>query len=237
MELLLTVDACKQDKAKRVTAVIPLFPYSRQDKRLTTGTPMSAELMSKLMAAAGIDQVITMDLHSKIVEKFFSDIVSLKAEPVFIDWIGTNICGLQDCVIVSPDGGGASRVRDLAEKMNLDFSVFQKKRIVANEVETMTLSDPDKVRGRVAVLIDDMIDTCGTLVLAVRKLKEAGATKVYAIATHGIFSGQAIERIENSEDLDLVVVTNTIPKLESCEKIRWIDVSPLFAQAIIEASA
>jgi ribose-phosphate pyrophosphokinase len=121
--------------------------------------------------------------------------------------------------------------------MNLDFCVIQKKRIIANEVETMTLSDPDKVRGRVAVLIDDMIDTCGTLVLAVRKLKEAGATKVYAIATHGIFSGQAIERIENSEDLDLVVVTNTIPKLESCEKIRWIDVSPLFAQAIIEASA
>ena len=171
MELLLMTDACKQDKAKTVTAVLPLLPYSRQDRITTPGTPLSASLIAKLMSGAGIDNVISMDLHSESIKNIFSDMgfSDLKAEPIFRDWI--KLQRWKTCVIVSPDAGGASRAQSLSEQLEVDFCVIRKERIKANEVKSMTLYDPEKVQGRVAVIIDDMFDTCSTLILASKVTK------------------------------------------------------------------
>ncbi|XP_044587618.1 phosphoribosyl pyrophosphate synthetase isoform X1 [Cotesia typhae] len=260
MELLIMINACKIASASRVTAVIPCFPYARQDKKdkggdgtdknvvmkinewkfrdfvpdLTTSrAPISAKLVANMLSVAGADHIITMDLHASQIQGFFDiPVDNLFAEPAVLKWIKENINEWRNSIIVSPDAGGAKRVTSIADRLNVEFALIHKERKKANEVASMVLVGD--VKDRVAILVDDMADTCGTICHAAEKLLEAGATKVYAILTHGIFSGPAISRINNA-CFEAVVVTNTIPQdehMKDCPKIQCIDVSMMFAEAV-----
>jgi len=233
MELLIMINACKIASAARVTAVIPCFPYARQDKKDKSRAPISAKLVANMLSVSGADHIITMDLHASQIQGFFDiPVDNLYAEPAVLKWIRENIPDWRTCVIVSPDAGGAKRVTSIADRLNVDFALIHKERKKANEVASMVLVGD--VRDRCAILVDDMADTCGTMCHAVQKLTEAGASKVYAILTHGIFSGPAIPRI-NAADFEAIVVTNTIPQdsnMRECSKIQTIDVSMILAEAI-----
>ncbi|XP_058837863.1 ribose-phosphate pyrophosphokinase 1 isoform X3 [Topomyia yanbarensis] len=251
MELLIMINACKIASASRVTAVIPCFPYARQDKKDKTGddklamlmktnewkfrsrAPISAKLVANMLSVAGADHIITMDLHASQIQGFFDiPVDNLYAEPAVLKWIRENIAEWRNSIIVSPDAGGAKRVTSIADRLNVEFALIHKERKKANEVASMVLVGD--VKDRVAILVDDMADTCGTICHAADKLVEAGATKVYAILTHGIFSGPAISRINNA-CFEAVVVTNTIPQdghMNDCPKIQCIDVSMMFAEAV-----
>ncbi|KAL1782938.1 ribose-phosphate pyrophosphokinase 1 [Sigmodon hispidus] len=209
MELLIMINACKIASASRVTAVIPCFPYARQDKKDKSRAPISAKL------------------------GFFDiPVDNLYAEPAVLKWIRENISEWRNCTIVSPDAGGAKRVTSIADRLNVDFALIHKEWKKANEVDRMVLVGD--VKDRVAILVDDMADTCGTICHAADKLLSAGATRVYAILTHEIFSGPAISRINNA-CFEAVVVTNTIPqedKMKHCSKIQVIDISMILAEAI-----
>ncbi|KAG9341719.1 hypothetical protein JZ751_018783 [Albula glossodonta] len=215
MELLIMINACKIASASRVTAVIPCFPYARQDKKDKSRAPISAKLVANMLSG------------------FFDiPVDNLYAEPAVLKWIKENIPEWKNCTIVSPDAGGAKRVTSIADRLNVDFALIHKERKKANEVDRMVLVGD--VKDRVAILVDDMADTCGTICHAADKLLSAGATKVYAILTHGIFSGPAISRINNA-CFEAVVVTNTIPqeeKMKHCPKIQVIDISMILAEAI-----
>ncbi|CAD6213504.1 GSCOCG00004103001-RA-CDS [Cotesia congregata] len=252
MELLIMINACKIASASRVTAVIPCFPYARQDKKDKGGdgtdknvvmkinewkfrsrAPISAKLVANMLSVAGADHIITMDLHASQIQGFFDiPVDNLFAEPAVLKWIKENINEWRNSIIVSPDAGGAKRVTSIADRLNVEFALIHKERKKANEVASMVLVGD--VKDRVAILVDDMADTCGTICHAAEKLLEAGATKVYAILTHGIFSGPAISRINNA-CFEAVVVTNTIPQdehMKDCPKIQCIDVSMMFAEAV-----
>ncbi|XP_037047511.1 ribose-phosphate pyrophosphokinase 1 isoform X2 [Bradysia coprophila] len=263
MELLIMINACKIASASRVTAVIPCFPYARQDKKDKTGdteglakqannnvlkynewkfrvqpkllsrAPISAKLVANMLSVAGADHIITMDLHASQIQGFFDiPVDNLYAEPAVLKWIKENIPEWRNSIIVSPDAGGAKRVTSIADRLNVEFALIHKERKKANEVASMVLVGD--VKDRTAILVDDMADTCGTTCHAAEKLMEAGATKVYAILTHGIFSGPAISRINNA-CFEAVVVTNTIPQdghMRDCPKIQCIDVSMMFAEAV-----
>ncbi|XP_078041010.1 phosphoribosyl pyrophosphate synthetase isoform X1 [Augochlora pura] len=257
MELLIMINACKIASASRVTAVIPCFPYARQDKKDKGGdggdnsnskkqivmksnewkfrsrAPISAKLVANMLSVAGADHIITMDLHASQIQGFFDiPVDNLFAEPAVLKWIKENIVQWRNSIIVSPDAGGAKRVTSIADRLNVEFALIHKERKKANEVASMVLVGD--VKDRVAILVDDMADTCGTICHAAEKLLEAGATKVYAILTHGIFSGPAISRINNA-CFEAVVVTNTIPQdghMTDCPKIQCIDVSMMFAEAV-----
>ncbi|XP_044587621.1 phosphoribosyl pyrophosphate synthetase isoform X4 [Cotesia typhae] len=238
MELLIMINACKIASASRVTAVIPCFPYARQDKKDKVGNhksraPISAKLVANMLSVAGADHIITMDLHASQIQGFFDiPVDNLFAEPAVLKWIKENINEWRNSIIVSPDAGGAKRVTSIADRLNVEFALIHKERKKANEVASMVLVGD--VKDRVAILVDDMADTCGTICHAAEKLLEAGATKVYAILTHGIFSGPAISRINNA-CFEAVVVTNTIPQdehMKDCPKIQCIDVSMMFAEAV-----
>ncbi|KAL0101455.1 hypothetical protein PUN28_018946 [Cardiocondyla obscurior] len=241
MELLIMINACKIASASRVTAVIPCFPYARQDKKdkdilpdlSTSRAPISAKLVANMLSVAGADHIITMDLHASQIQGFFDiPVDNLFAEPAVLKWIKENIVEWRNSIIVSPDAGGAKRVTSIADRLNVEFALIHKERKKANEVASMVLVGD--VKDRVAILVDDMADTCGTICHAAEKLLEAGATKVYAILTHGIFSGPAISRINNA-CFEAVVVTNTIPQdghMKDCPKIQCIDVSMMFAEAV-----
>merc|ERR1712008_598528 len=233
MELLIMISACKTASAMRVTAVMPYFPYSRQDKKDKSRAPISAKLVANMLSTAGADHIITMDLHASQIQGFFDiPVDNLYAEPAVLKWIRENIEEWQNAIIVSPDAGGAKRGTAIADRLNVEFALIHKERKKANEVDRMVLVGDAK--DRVAILVDDMADTCGTICLAASKLLEAGATKVYAILTHGIFSGPALQRINNA-CFEAVVVTNTIPQdiaMKNCDKIRCIDVSMMFAEAV-----
>lgn len=234
MELLIMINACKIASAARVTAVIPCFPYARQDKKDKSRAPVSAKLVANMLTVAGMDHIITMDLHASQIQGFFDlPVDNLYAEPAVLKWIRENISDWKSSIIVSPDAGGAKRVTSIADNLKVDFALIHKERKKANEVSDMVLVG--NVADRVAILVDDMADTCGTVVKAADKLKEAGATKVYAILTHGIFSGPAISRINASGNFEAVVATNTIPQdqhMIDCDKIRCIDVAMIFAEAL-----
>ncbi|KAM0732756.1 Ribose-phosphate pyrophosphokinase 1 [Formica fusca] len=254
MELLIMINACKIASASRVTAVIPCFPYARQDKKdkgndggdsknqivmksnewkFRSRAPISAKLVANMLSVAGADHIITMDLHASQIQGFFDiPVDNLFAEPAVLKWIKENIVEWRNSIIVSPDAGGAKRVTSIADRLNVEFALIHKERKKANEVASMVLVGD--VKDRVAILVDDMADTCGTICHAAEKLLEAGATKVYAILTHGIFSGPAISRINNA-CFEAVVVTNTIPQdghMKDCPKIQCIDVSMMFAEAV-----
>nr|CAD7568186.1 unnamed protein product [Timema californicum] len=292
MELLIMINACKIASASRVTAVIPCFPYARQDKKdksvlvsflctctgrathplycldlsivhvlfllarlaatithvflrhweapffpigqgqaavevctspicLQSRAPISAKLVANMLSVAGADHIITMDLHASQIQGFFDiPVDNLYAEPAVLKWIRENIVEWRNSIIVSPDAGGAKRVTSIADRLNVEFALIHKERKKANEVASMVLVGD--VKDRVAILVDDMADTCGTICHAAEKLLEAGATKVYAILTHGIFSGPAISRINNA-CFEAVVVTNTIPQeqhMKDCPRIQ-----------------
>ncbi|XP_055958839.1 ribose-phosphate pyrophosphokinase 1 isoform X2 [Patella vulgata] len=233
MELLIMINACKIASACRVTAVIPCFPYARQDKKDKSRAPISAKLVANMITVSGADHIITMDLHASQIQGFFDiPVDNLYAEPAVLKWIKENIPDWRNCCIVSPDAGGAKRVTSIADRLNVDFALIHKERKKANEVASMVLVGD--VTNRIAILVDDMADTCGTVCHAAEKLLEAGALKVYAICTHGIFSGPAITRINNSM-LESVVITNTIPQEEQMKrapKIQCIDISSILAEAV-----
>ncbi|XP_071391036.1 ribose-phosphate pyrophosphokinase 1-like isoform X2 [Centroberyx affinis] len=238
MELLIMIDACKIASASRVTAVIPCFPYARQDKKdklqvRESRAAITAKLVANMLSVSGADHIITMDLHASQIQGFFDiPVDNLYAEPAVLKWIKDNISDWRNCIIVSPDAGGAKRVTSIADRLNVDFALIHKERKKANEVDRMLLVGD--VKDRVAILIDDMADTCGTICHAADKLVSAGSTKVYAILTHGIFSGPAISRID-AAGFEAVVVTNTIPqeeKIKQCSKIQIIDIAIILAEAI-----
>jgi len=235
MELLIMIHACKTASARRITAVIPCFFYARQDKKDKSRAPISAKLIANMLTVAGANHVITMDLHASQIQGFFNiPVDNLYAEPSTLKYIRECIPDYKEgkVVIVSPDAGGAKRATSIADRLDLEFALIHKERKKANFVSRMVLVGD--VKGKTAVLVDDMADTCGTLGKAAQTLVENGATKVYAIVTHGILSGKACEVINNSA-LTQVVVTNTIPhedKKKLCPKIATIDVSPTIAEAI-----
>ncbi|CAI2183696.1 11329_t:CDS:2 [Funneliformis geosporum] len=233
MELLIMINACKTASARRITAVIPCFPYARQDKKDKSRAPISARLVANMITVAGANHVITIDLHASQIQGFFNvPVDNLFCEPSMLKYIKTHIPDWKNGVIVSPDAGGAKRATSIADHLNLDFALIHKERKKANEVSRMVLVGD--VNRKVAIVVDDMADTCGTLALAAKTLKERGATKVYAIVAHGILSGKAIDVI-NGSDLEKLVVTNSIPhedKKAICSKLDTIDISPTLAEAI-----
>ncbi|KAL7273190.1 ribose phosphate diphosphokinase subunit prs4 [Rhizina undulata] len=231
MELLIIIKACKTASARRITAVMPNFPYARQDKKDKSRAPISAKLVANMLQRAGCDHVITMDLHASQIQGFFDvPVDNLYAEPATLRWIRENL-DHRSAVIVSPDAGGAKRATALADRLDLNFALIHKERARPNEVSRMTLVGD--VTGKIAILVDDMADTCGTLVKAADVLVEHGAKEVIAIVTHGILSGNAVEKI-NASRLRTVVVTNTVPhdeKKKACSKLETIDIAPTLAEA------
>ncbi|KAI5451609.1 hypothetical protein NCC49_001591 [Naganishia albida] len=215
MELCIMIHACKIASARRVTAIIPHFMYARQDKKDKSRAPITAKLVANMLREAGCDHVITMDLHASQIQGFFD--------------VPVDNCMLSRPL---PDAGGAKRATSIADRLNIDFALFHKERKKASEIARMVLVGSAK--GKIAVLVDDMADTCGTLGLAAKRLLEEGATKVYAIVTHGILSGPALRVIQES-GLEKLVVTNTIPQQQNCEgcdKIEVVDVSLVLAEVI-----
>ena len=232
MELLLMVDAFKRASARRITAVIPYFGYARQDRRpRSTRVPISAKVVANLLETVGVERVLTMDLHADQIQGFFDiPVDNIYASPVLLSDLKNN--QYPDLVVVSPDVGGVVRARALAKQLGCDLAIIDKRRPKANVSEVMHVIG--EIEGRNCVIMDDMIDTAGTLVKAAEVLKERGAGKVYAYCTHPVFSGPAIERIAASQ-LDEVVITNTIPLTEAaraCPKIRQLSVAYLFAETI-----
>lgn len=233
MELLLMVHACTQASARSITAVIPNFPYARQDRKDKSRVPISAKLIANLLTTSGCDHVITMDLHASQIQGFFSiPVDNLYAEPNVLKWIKDNYKDTNNVMMVSPDAGGAKRVASLADKLDTQFALIHKERAKANEVSRMVLVGD--VEGKSCILVDDMADTCGTLCKASDILLAEGAKEVIAIVTHGIFSGNAIERL-NGSSLKKIVCTNSMPLSEhvkQCPILEIVDISPILAEAI-----
>ncbi|KAM5536207.1 hypothetical protein V8D89_010106 [Ganoderma adspersum] len=233
MEVCIMIHACKIASSKRITAILPLFPYARQDKKDKSRAPITAKLVANMLQKSGCDHVITMDLHASQIQGFFDVPVDkwLYAEPSAIQYIRTNF-HLPDIVIVSPDAGGAKRATSMADRLGVDFALFHKERKKANEVSRMVLVG--HVKDKVAILVDDMADTCGTLCLAAQHLSEAGVAKVYAMVTHGILSGNALKNVDESA-LEKLIVTNTLPQADNvakCSKIEVIDIGNVLAEVI-----
>ena len=233
MELLIMVDALKRASAERISAVIPYFGYARQDRRpRSTRVPISAKVVADLLQTVGVARVLTMDLHADQIQGFFDiPVDNIYASPVLLGDL--RLKNYDDLLVVSPDVGGVVRARAIAKQMDCDLAIIDKRRPKANVSEVMhVIGDID---GRNCVIMDDMIDTAGTLVKAAEVLKDKGAKKVYAYCTHPIFSGPAVERIAQGAALDEIVVTNTIPlssAAKECKKIRQISVANLIAETI-----
>ena len=233
MELLIMVDALRRASAERITAVIPYYGYARQDRRpRSSRVPISAKVVANLLQTMGVARVVTMDLHADQIQGFFNiPVDNIYASPVLLNDLRKK--NYEDLMVVSPDVGGVVRARALAKQLNCDLAIIDKRRPKANVSEVMNIIGD--VAGRNCIVMDDMIDTAGTLVKAAEVLKERGAKSVYAYCTHPIFSGPAIERIAGGNALDEVVVTNTIPlsdAAKACSKIRQLSVAPLVAETI-----
>lgn len=232
MELLIMIDAIKRASAERITAVIPYFGYARQDRKAEPRVPITAKLVANLITTAGANRVLTMDLHADQIQGFFDIPVDhLYAFPVFIDYLKENYESLGDFVVVSPDTGGVKRARYLASFLDLSIAIIDKRRTGYNVAEVMNLVG--EVKGKNAVIVDDIIDTGGTVAKAARKLKEEGAKKVIIMASHPVLSGNAKEKLSD-ESIDEIVVTDSIPITEEkmLPKIKVLSVYKLFAEAI-----
>ncbi|MBP7665746.1 MAG: ribose-phosphate pyrophosphokinase [Burkholderiaceae bacterium] len=232
MELLIMVDALKRASARRITAVIPYFGYARQDRRpRSMRVPISAKVVANLLETVGVERVLTMDLHADQIQGFFDiPVDNIYASPVLLSDLKSK--AYPDLVVVSPDVGGVVRARALAKQLGSDLAIIDKRRPRANVSEVMHVIG--EIEGRNCVIMDDMIDTAGTLVKAAEVLKERGAKRVFAYCTHPILSGPAVDRIAGSQ-LDEVVITNTIPlsdAAKACKKIRQLSVAFLFAETI-----
>ncbi|WP_041600269.1 ribose-phosphate pyrophosphokinase [Helicobacter acinonychis] len=228
MELLIMVDALRRSSANSITAVLPYFGYARQDRKAAPRVPITAKMVANLMQEVGIERIITMDLHAGQIQGFFDvPVDNLYGSIVFRDYIRSK--ALKNPVIASPDVGGVTRARYFANQMGLDLIIVDKRREKANESEVMNIIG--SVQGRDVILVDDMIDTAGTICKAALALKEQGATSVMALGTHAVLSGNAFKRIKESA-LDEVVVSNSIPLAQKCDKITTLSVVPLFAEVI-----
>jgi len=232
MELLIMTDALKRASAATITAVIPYYGYARQDRKAAPRTPITAKLVADLITTAGVDRVVTIDLHAGQIQGFFNiPVDNLYAAPVILDYLKTRFNG-ENVVMVSPDAGGTERARAFAKRLECTLAVIDKRRTGPNVAEVMHLIGD--VRGKIAIILDDMIDTAGTLTQAAKALKENGASAIYACATHGVLSGPAIERINNS-DIEEIVLTDTIPlgdKEQQTGKVRMLSIADLLAEAI-----
>jgi len=234
MEMLILVDACKRASASRITCVIPYFGYARQDRKAKARDPISAKLVANLIASAGADRVLTMDLHAAQIQGFFDiPVDNLVGNPLFVDYYKRKFCdNMDDVMIVSPDIGSVARARAYAMKMELGLAIIDKRRENVNQAEVVNIIG--KVEGKRIILFDDMVDTAGSLCAATKALVERGGAKeVYACATHGVLSGKAIDSIENSVIKELVF-SDTIPfsGKKPCGKIQYRSAAPLFAEAI-----
>jgi len=236
MELLILISACKTASARRITAVIPCFPYARQDKKDKSRAPITAKLVANMLTVAGCDHVITMDLHASQIQGFFDiPVDNLWSEPLMIGYIKRSIPGWQEAVVVSPDAGGAKRVTAIADKLGIEFALVHRKRdgksLTAPERMELLVGD---VKGKIAIMVDDMIDSGHTLSLAARTLHEAGAKSVHALVSHGLLSGSNLAEL-NSLPMEHLVVTNSIPQKahhDAMSKLVTIDVSPTIAESI-----
>lgn len=231
MELFFMMDAFKRASAERITAVMPYYCYARQDWKDRPRVPISARLVADLLEAAGAHRVLTMDLHSPQIQGFFSvPVDNLMAAPVLARFIQT--LGLKDLTIVSPDAGGVGRARFFAQRMGAKLAIVDKRRPSPNVAQVLHVIG--EVKNQNVLILDDMVDTAGTLVLGVEALKREGAKKILAACTHPVLSGKAIENIDNS-NLEMLIVTNTIPqreKAKTCKKIVFLSVAELFGEAI-----
>lgn len=232
MELLVITDALKRASAATITAVIPYYGYARQDRKAAPRTPITAKLVADLITTAGVNRVVTIDLHAGQIQGFFNiPVDNLYAAPVILDYLKDRFSGEQ-VVMVSPDAGGTERARAFAKRLEYSLAVIDKRRTGPNVAEVMHLIGD--VRDKIAIILDDMIDTAGTLTQAAKALKANGAKAIYACATHGVLSGPAIERI-NASDIEEVVLTDTIPVVAGdavTTKIRTLSVADLLAEAI-----
>ena len=229
MELLIMVDALKRSSARSITAVVPYYGYARQDRKAEPRVPITAKLVANLMETAGITRVVTVDLHASQIQGFFDiPVDNLYGAVLFNDYVKAK--NLKNPVVASPDIGGVARARYFAKTMGLEMVIVDKRREKANESEVMNIIG--NVEGKDVIMIDDMVDTAGTMVKAAAALKAKGATSVMACCTHPVLSGPAFERIENGE-LDELVVTNTIPlKNGTCSKIKVLSTAKMLGEVI-----
>jgi ribose-phosphate pyrophosphokinase len=231
MELLIMIDALKRSSANRITAVIPYFGYARQDRKDQPRVPISAKLVADLISTAGTDRVLTMDLHAGQIQGFFNVPVDhLYALPVLLDYIMKK--KVKDLVIVSPDAGGVERARAFAKRLQATLAIIDKRREGPNQTQIMNIIGD--VEGKSALLLDDMIDTAGTIVQGAQACADKGAREVWTACTHAVLSGPALERLQNSS-IKQVIVTNTIPlrgKDQTCPKLYQLSVAPLLGEAI-----
>ncbi len=238
MELLVMIDACRRASAGRITAVIPYFGYARQDRKAKSRDPISAKLVANMLTVAGANRILTMDLHANQIQGFFDiPLDHLLGAPTFVEYYMNKFpevtCNHEDdFVVVSPDVGSVGRARNFATKMHMGLAIVDKRRPKANVSEVMNIIGD--VKGKTCILYDDMVDTAGSLCNAARALVEVGGAKeVYACATHGVLSGAAYERLENSVIKEMLFL-NTIPECGNTPsgKIKFLDVAPVFARAI-----
>lgn len=229
MELLIMVDALSRASARRITVVLPYYGYGRQDRKSEPRVPISAKLVANLITAAGADRVLAMDLHVGQIQGFFDIPVDhLYAMPVFLEYLRDK--NLQDVVVVSPDAGGVERARAFAKRLDAELAIIDKRRPRANIADVMNVIGD--VKGKTAILLDDMVDTAGTLCKDAEALKSFGAKKIFAATSHGVLSGPAIERL-NKSPIEELMITNSIPlKGKSSPKITVLSVAPLLAEAI-----
>ena len=235
MELLIMTDALKRSSASRITAVIPYFGYARQDRRTKARTPISAKLVANLLTEAGVDRILTLDLHAAQIQGFFDiPVDNLYAAPVFALDIKHHFRNrLSDLMVVSPDVGGVARARELAQRIGAPLAIVDKRREKPGEIAEMTVIG--EVAGKACIIVDDICDTAGTLCKAAQVLTEHGATEVHAYITHGVLSGPAVERVENSVMKSLVITDSIEPTelVRTAKNIRIVPTAPMFAQAIL----
>ena len=231
MELLIMIDALKRASADRITAVIPYYGYGRQDRKVAPRAPITAKLLADLITAAGANRVLSMDLHAGQIQGFFNiPVDNLFATPVLFDYMKKNY--IDGTVVVSPDTGGVERARAFGKRLGASLAIIDKRREGPNEAEVMNIIG--NVEGKRIIILDDMIDTAGTVVQAARAMKEAGALEVSICCTHPVLSGPALERIEGSE-IKEVIVTDTIPlsdRAKTCKKIKVLSVSGILGEAV-----
>ncbi|MGH1331223.1 MAG: ribose-phosphate pyrophosphokinase [Paracoccaceae bacterium] len=235
MELLIISDALRRSSAARITAVIPYFGYARQDRRTKARTPITAKLVANMMVEAGIERVLTMDLHATQIQGFFDiPVDNLYASPVFALDIEHHFKGqMDDIMIISPDVGGVARARELAKRINAPLAIVDKRREKAGEIAEMIVIG--NVTGKKCIIVDDICDTAGTLCKAAEVLMEAGASEVHSYITHGVLSGPAVERVTNSV-MKSLVITDSIEAtdaVKACPNIRIVPTAPMFAQAML----
>jgi ribose-phosphate pyrophosphokinase len=231
MELLIMIDALKRASADRITAVVPYYGYGRQDRKVAPRAPITAKLMADLITTAGANRVLSMDLHAGQIQGFFNiPVDNLFATPVLFDYMKKNF--VDNTVVVSPDTGGVERARAFGKRLGASLAIIDKRREGPNEAEVMNIIG--NVKGKRIIILDDMIDTAGTVVQAARAMKDAGALEISICCTHPVLSGPALDRIEGSE-INEVIVTDTIPlsdRAKNCKKIKVLSVSGILGEAV-----